>query len=44
MSNELEGRQWFVKQVRRVFIATAIVALLSMNESFVQLITGWMGL
>jgi len=44
MSNELEGRRWFIKQVRRVLIATIIVAVLSVNESFVQLITGWFGL
>lgn len=44
MSNELEGRQWFLKQVRRFLIATIIVAILSVNESFVELITGWLGL
>lgn len=30
VSNELEGRQWFVEQARRVFIATAIVTALSL--------------
>jgi len=43
MSNELEGRQWFIKAAIYILITCAVLALAGM-ESIVELITGWFGL
>ena len=41
MSNELEGRRWFVKWTVKVFIATLIVSLFSMvNDENLTLLLG----